>query len=799
MADEKKNDAPATAYVIHGVDPARIKAGLSLSDLIQQTTKAQHETSPGTLYDIDNAVMFELKEDNGRITEVPGLKTTLYPSQQASLHSIRSAEDRRRVKLFVDSESTEVCVFENNAGVFSDPVGSGKTIVIISLILISPCPKARPDIVQLQSFTSFRSKGAVRYRYRTLLKPTLIFAGASVVNQWFREINKMTDLGPRTFEVHGVRDLRKLFEMMDENRLNANYDIVVVKNGVVTADVTLPRGADLDEVNKKSSPHIYNLIANCRNYCWARVIIDDFDTIGLPQTAGIVRSLFTWYVSSTRKKAVGRATKQTYTRASDWLSRYNYGCAQVMYNNLLFRTFNVRNSLQFIKSSTHIPAIKYHACVFKNPEEAFLSMMNAMGNDDVNRVTEMLNSGALETAAETVGIKAKTPVDVFKALLGQRFEAYKLANDVLEFIGLEEEEKHARLGIKHHPDYDEDDIPTYGKKNLLAWDPMEYKYPGLKGNVEAWSEEYTEEKRVNGTEIDRVKANILHGNCPGCERSLQDAGECIILKCCDILYCAECGMTRAQNFGDRYNRLESTCSACRKNISIRDLVYIGDQEVVLSVMNDEYDDPESDDDEKKEQKSRDKYDALLDVIRGQAVTEGARLDMHLPNMMKGNKYLVDPPYRKVLIFSNYDESIKKIQEFLGEQDVPYWRLGGGPRELARIADEYSACESNCVLLINSSKHSAGLNLQTSTDLVFFHYMIDPNVTTQVVGRGQRIGRTSNLNVWFMCYDNEYDQLKTNHDARLMEEAELTAEIDAAGGSHTILEDVEENPMDVQSE
>ena len=49
------------------------------------------------------------------------------------------------------------------------------------------------------------------------------------------------------------------------------------------------------------------------------------------------------------------------------------------------------------------------------------------------------------------------------------------------------------------------------------------------------------------------------------------------------------------------------------------------------------------------------------------------------------------------------------------------------------------------------KHCSGLNLQTATDLIFAHKIIDPNIETQVIGRGQRLGRTTTLKVHFMFY------------------------------------------------
>jgi uncharacterized DUF497 family protein len=93
---------------------------------------------------------------------------------------------------------------------------------------------------------------------------------------------------------------------------------------------------------------------------------------------------------------------------------------------------------------------------------------------------------------------------------------------------------------------------------------------------------------------------------------------------------------------------------------------------------------------------------------------------------------------------------------LVEEKIDYWQLHGTHSEIAATVDKFTKCAERCVLIVNSTKHCAGLNLQTATDLIFAHKIVDPNIETQVIGRGQRIGRTSQLRVHFMFYQNEYD-------------------------------------------
>ena len=56
-------------------------------------------------------------------------------------------------------------------------------------------------------------------------------------------------------------------------------------------------------------------------------------------------------------------------------------------------------------------------------------------------------------------------------------------------------------------------------------------------------------------------------------------------------------------------------------------------------------------------------------------------------------------------------------------------------------------------MLNADFCAAGINLENATDIVFYH-MMSTTKTTQIIGRGQRPGRTQALNVWKLCYENE---------------------------------------------
>ena len=50
-----------------------------------------------------------------------------------------------------------------------------------------------------------------------------------------------------------------------------------------------------------------------------------------------------------------------------------------------------------------------------------------------------------------------------------------------------------------------------------------------------------------------------------------------------------------------------------------------------------------------------------------------------------------------------------------------------------------------VIFLNSRFNGAGINLQEATDIIVYHQM-ETSTLNQIIGRANRIGRTSSLNV-----------------------------------------------------
>ena len=90
---------------------------------------------------------------------------------------------------------------------------------------------------------------------------------------------------------------------------------------------------------------------------------------------------------------------------------------------------------------------------------------------------------------------------------------------------------------------------------------------------------------------------------------------------------------------------------------------------------------------------------------------------------------------------------------LERENIKYVELDGGNiTSIDRDISNYKNGEVR-VLMTNSSLYGCGMNLQNTSDIVLLH-KTNISMKEQVIGRAQRPGRTSRLNVWELLHENE---------------------------------------------
>lgn len=125
-----------------------------------------------------------------------------------------------------------------------------------------------------------------------------------------------------------------------------------------------------------------------------------------------------------------------------------------------------------------------------------------------------------------------------------------------------------------------------------------------------------------------------------------------------------------------------------------------------------------------------------------------------PKLVTLSNLIVRNKGKKILLYAEYPRVFNDITKFLQDYGIGYVDFEGGNNELMNKAIHQFKTDNNInVFLTHSTLFSCGMNLENTTHTIFLH-RVRPEVQKQVIGRGQRPGRTCSLEVIELLYKNE---------------------------------------------
>ena len=229
----------------------------------------------------------------------------------------------------------------------------------------------------------------------------------------------------------------------------------------------------------------------------------------------------------------------------------------------------------------------------------------------------------------------------------------------------------------------------------------------IKSKIHIWTlrddmnkiEEWKEKEKIILQQLEDLNKRfekILEENCSICFNTLNKP---VMEPCCQNIFCGSCLFTWLNSKG--------SCPLCRKIIQTDKLIYIH--------KNDEF-------------KSETKEETKINKTKEETIVK------IIQNNKKG----------RFLIFSDWDESFNTIREVLKTNNIPFVEIKGQINTRTKNIEKFREGEISVVFL-NSINNSSGINMQETTDIILYHYMND-STTTQIIGRANRIGRKTPLNV-----------------------------------------------------
>jgi hypothetical protein len=199
--------------------------------------------------------------------------------------------------------------------------------------------------------------------------------------------------------------------------------------------------------------------------------------------------------------------------------------------------------------------------------------------------------------------------------------------------------------------------------------------------------------------------------CDMCVVCMDKQNTKTITKCCNNSFCFECLTS--------WLKKNPSCPLCKTTLNIENDLFIVDNE---------------------------KPDSTTVTDKIEPPTKTQCLNKLLSNITSESK---------VLIFSEYDHSFNDIISTLNTLNIKHAKLKGNGINKSINAYKNSDLQ---VLLVNSNAYGSGLNLENTSDIILFH-KFDTDIETQIIGRAQRPGRKSPLNVSYLLNDNEMNRLK----------------------------------------
>ena len=266
--------------------------------------------------------------------------------------------------------------------------------------------------------------------------------------------------------------------------------------------------------------------------------------------------------------------------------------------------------------------------------------------------------------------------------------------------------------------------------------------------------EMEEEKEENTDEYIRCKMIITRAE-NNIQRIKDRMGECVIcydefeknhmiLLCCGVIICCNCI--------DKLIKFHKKCPHCRQNMDRNNLVYMP-----MSI-----DDMETMDiDDIKENPSVDYQNNKLDALNG-ILNDAIKYNTfraNINNVQIGIRNQLNDGIKKIIVVSKSNSTLHKLR---GKFKNVY-TIQGRPNQITKIIENFKKDNNSAILFLNGMNHSAGLNLEFVTDIVFMHKIINHSIETQIIGRGQRIGRYCSLNVWYILFENEIKYMQSLND------------------------------------
>ena len=111
------------------------------------------------------------------------------------------------------------------------------------------------------------------------------------------------------------------------------------------------------------------------------------------------------------------------------------------------------------------------------------------------------------------------------------------------------------------------------------------------------------------------------------------------------------------------------------------------------------------------------------------------------------------PNGKFLVFTKIDNGFEIFKKKLNDANISFEFLKGTTSHMLNVLERFKNGITK-IILLNTQYAGSGIEINCATDVIIFHSMgLDKQ---QAIGRAQRVGRTTRLNIHNLCYEDEME-------------------------------------------
>lgn len=506
-------------------------------------TTSVRERTRNLWHYLNGIVSNQLDEDSPKIDDQPSyIKPKLYHHQKTLLTAAINLEKTKFSGLMCGENRT----LYTNFGVIADRVGSGKSLVALSLIK-QQIPDEREIITTHRNNNLSMIRHQVAEPNRKRCKAALFIIPHSLMGQWEEYVMRDTTLN--------VIFCRKKKEVCDPTLLNF----------VDNADAIFVSSTMWKEFEQSQQPQKYH---------WSRIFVDEADSIMLSNHVELSAN-FIWFITASylniafpsgvfiELNSPYHPPPEEYNELANRLRLINghsfrvdgiftnfsfvknvLGGTDILKNNTMeYWRIILRNCDNYVNSSFSMPDLYHNRIICKT--SANIRILDSLIPNDV---MALLHAGDTKGALQELGVHDETPTSIIESLTKSLIKDLDNQKRKLEFYKTQ--------------DYSSD---AAKQKSL---ETQQEKIISLENRID------TIKRRM--TELDTT-------NCPIC---YSDVEVPTLTPCCKNLFCFVCLCESIK----RQNNTQPACPLCRAGInSINDLHVVNKNANTIETMTDSND------------------------------------------------------------------------------------------------------------------------------------------------------------------------------------------------------------------